>query len=70
MKKLIRFNKMESFKIQTNHIAPILEGFVEAATTMNVVNSFRNAGINRILEKVQGSRFKVQGARCKVQMEK
>jgi hypothetical protein len=53
-KKIIRFNKTEKHEIQTRHIVAILEGFAQAATPANIVSSFRNAGIDRLLEKTTG----------------
>jgi hypothetical protein len=44
-KKVIRFNQVENRKVQTQHIVQILEGLACDATPMNIVSSFRNAGI-------------------------
>lgn len=53
-KKVIRLKKAENSKIQTQHIVQILDEFARAATPTNIISSFRNAGIDRLLEKMIG----------------
>jgi hypothetical protein len=52
--KAIRLHQVEDWKIQAQYICLILEEFVQAATPMNIVSAFRNAGIDRVLEKMAG----------------
>jgi hypothetical protein len=69
-KKAIRLHQVENWKMQTQHICLILEDFVQAATPMNRVNSFRNAGIDRVLEKTAGPSGEViWDALCRVSPE-
>jgi hypothetical protein len=47
---IMRINRMETLNIQSKHIAQVVCGFFAAATPVNIVQSFRNAGIGLIVQ--------------------
>jgi hypothetical protein len=50
-KRLVaRVNRMESMNVQTDHIAKVVCSFMAAATPVNIVKTFRRAGICLVLD--------------------
>jgi hypothetical protein len=52
MKRAIaRINRMEAVNLQSRHIAQVVCGFLSARTLINIVASFRNAGIGLVVDE-------------------
>jgi hypothetical protein len=49
---ILRMNKMENLNVQSKHIAQVVCSFMSAATPVNVIQMFRNAGIVLAVEEV------------------
>jgi hypothetical protein len=48
---MARVNRMETVNVQSKHIAQVVCAFLSAATPLNIVASFRNAGIGLVVDQ-------------------
>jgi hypothetical protein len=62
---ILRMNKTENLNVESKHIAYVVCSFMSAATPVNVVQTFRNAGVVLAVEEVRlMCRVDLTQARC------
>jgi hypothetical protein len=63
---LAKVNRMDSVNVQSQHIAQVVSSFMSAASPVNIVGTFRSAGIALILASDGSLRCQVcpERARC------